>query len=189
MAKSTPTTQAEEQSTDRTAVAVRNTAELPGVKALLNRLDIEAGLADEQGPVTQLSIMESMLVAESEEELFAAQEAGTTSSQDFLNRPFRLSRGGIEFKRARPEFVSQGGFPFYAILQVEDMQSGERRVVSSGSYSVLAVLNKLLEFDDDSRDFERRSFAPFEDEGGRPFMFVGKSAPNGTVVTMVPVRL
>jgi hypothetical protein len=72
--------------------ALEPTANLNEVRLLLTRLQNEVSFSEENGG-TALSIMESMLAAESEEELFDRQEAGAVSSKDFVLRPFRASAG------------------------------------------------------------------------------------------------
>lgn len=165
--------------------AIQPMASLTEVRTLLTRLQNEVQFAEESGG-TALSIMESMLAAESEEELFDRQEAGAISSKDFVLRPFRLLPENIQWKKSNQAFVEQGGFPFYALITVTDMETGERVVIDTGSPSCISVLSKLVEFDEETRP--KRSFEPFREKGGRPLQFVGKPVASGnTVILLKPV--
>lgn len=165
--------------------ALEPTANLNEVRLLLTRLQNEVSFTEENGG-TALSIMESMLAAESEEELFDRQEAGAVSSKDFVLRPFRLLPENIQWKNSNKAYIEQGGFPFYALITVTDMETGDRVVIDSGSPSVISILSKLVEFDDPSRAV--RSFEPHRERGGRPLQFVEKPVSSGySVILLKPV--
>lgn len=152
---------------------------LPEIRLLLARLENEARFADNRSATA--SIMESILSADSEEALFERQDAGAVASKDFLNRPFRLRESDIQWKRSAANFVEEGAFPFYALLTVTEMATGDRVVLDTGASSVVAVLSKLQ----DLHGFER-----YEEEGGRPLQFVGKTVASGrTIVMLMPVVL
>lgn len=166
--------------TPATETAVVPTQHLAEVRLLLTKLKNEVEFAaDQPGTTAAWQIMESMLAAENEEELFDRQEAGAIASKDFTLRPFRLQEGDIQWKKSSQGFVEQGAFPFYALLHVTDMESGDHVVIDSGSPSVIGVLSKLI----DLKGFER-----FEADGGRPFQFVAKPVSSGySVILLKPV--
>jgi hypothetical protein len=132
-----------------------------------------------------LYIMDNILAAETEEELFARQEAGATAGRDFVNRPFRLLPENVTWKKSNDGFIKQGGFPFWALLRVLDMETDEYVVIDCGGKSVVAVLDKLLQFDDESRPLQSRSFERFRAEGGRPLQFVAKPVSSGQAVLLL----
>lgn len=162
-------------------------ANLPEVRALIRRLEMDA--VTETATADRFAIMEAILAAESEDELFEKQEAGTVSSKDYLNKPFRLLPENITWKKSGQSYIDQGGFPFYVLLRVTEMATGDDIVIDCGSFSVISVLDKLLEFDTEDREPEKRSFERFRADGGRPLQFVGKQATNGTVVLLKPVAI
>lgn len=171
---------------DSTAVA--KPADYSEVRNLLQRLEIESSLESDNRQA-QLSIIQGLLAAESEEELFERQEAGTISSKDFLGRPFRLLPENIAWKKSASQYVEAGGFPFYALLQVTDIEKDEGVVLDAGGYTVVSILDKLMQFDDESRPMEKRSFEPYRGFGGRALVFDGKPATNGTVVLLKPYHI
>ena len=173
---------------DAGTVAVSATANaLPQIRLLLSRLNFSAA---EQGDNrnTSLAIMDSILAAETEEELFERQEAGLISSKDYTLRPFRLLPEAITWKPSAQGFIDQGGFPFYAILRVTDMETGDTVAVDSSAPSVISVLDKMLQWDDEGRPLAQRAFERFRADGGRPLQFVAKQVASGfSVVMLKPV--
>lgn len=158
---------------------------LPEIAMLVRKLDFESQSSDSRAAA--LSIMEGMLRAETEEELFERQEAGTVSSKDFILRPFRLLAENVQWKKSSAVLIEQGGFPYYALLTVTDMETGTDVVVDSGAPSVISVLSKLLDMDTDDRPMEKRAFERFRADGGRPLQFVEKPVSAGNVIMLKPV--
>jgi hypothetical protein len=137
-----------------------------------------------------MAIMENILRAETEEELFERQNAGTISSKDFTLRPFRLLPENIDWKKSNPGYVEQGGFPYYVLLRAVTMDDGADVVLDSGSPSVLSILEKLVEFDSEDRPIEKRAFERFREDGGRPLQFVEKPVASGySVIMLMPVTV
>ena len=160
-------------------VVTRDVA-LPEIRRLLGKLSLEA-TQDNGGRDAAMAIMESILKAETLEEAFDRQEAGTVSSKDFTLRPFRLLPENISWKKSASGYIEQGGFPFYALLRVTDMATGDEVVVDSGSPSVISILEKALSLD---------SFEPFRADGGMPLQFVGKPVSSGySIVMLKPVAV
>lgn len=161
------------------------TDKYPNLKFMLQRVAQEAswaGDAAQQNQAIQMDILERMLSAETEEELFALQEAGGISGKDYVNTPFRIGAGDITFKESK---IVGSGLPFYAMLNVVEEASGNAVTVTTGAVNVIGVLHTLLVWNDDDRPAEKRSFAPWDDFGGRLFQFVEKQTASGNSVLMM----
>jgi hypothetical protein len=88
-----------------------------------------------------LGLLEQILAADGFDEIFAAQESGgSTSGQDFTMVPFLLKGEDVQFMQSR-----MGDFPFYALLTVTELQSGEQRAVNCGGQTFVTVLYGLRE--------------------------------------------
>ena len=174
---------------DQTEVQVR--AALPNTASMLSRWRNEASLQDSNGVDAAMQIFEGILGAETEEELFAAQDAGTIASKDFTDRPFRL-RGpeDISIMHSRTALTEAGGFPFFLLLRVCDVETGQDLVINTGAQSVLAVIDRLVEWElDPNKPEDRKPFQPYR-PAGRGFMFTSKTTMGGTDVIMLkPVNL
>jgi hypothetical protein len=132
-----------------TDVAVPGQEKHEKLRQLVRVLDIEAGLPDNNNSDEFVyDVMESILNAENAEEAFNAQEAGTLSGKDFVNTPFYLRSDDVTWLRSR-QFDNTGGkvsgFPFYAMLTVREVATGDEQVVSCGGMTFVAVLRKLQE--------------------------------------------
>lgn len=166
--------------TESTAIDVAPAIALPEIRRLINKLSIEASLPSETGGGidVQLDILESILAAESEEEVFERQTLGGISSKDYVNIPFRLRSEGIDWKRSA--FQGSKNFPYFMLLHVVEMGSGEEKVITAGGVTTVGVMARLQELD---------SFAAWEPEG-KPLMFVSKTAMSGYDYLLVqPVKL
>lgn len=136
----------------------------PHLAGMLQDLEhrAEAALAD-PGEDIATQIMERILAAGDEAELFELQEAGTISGQDFIERPFTLHGDGIRWQKSNPGFVAAGAFPFYTLLTVQDAQTGETLTLNTGGKTLLTVLWKLESL---------HGFDPVNWPNGRPFMLL-----------------
>ena len=113
----------------------------PRIAAMMERLSIECSIQPEEDFRYDIAeIVENMLAGESPEEVFARQDAGSLASKDFLNHPFLLHKDGITWKRSTMGSV----FPFYALLRVTDISTGETRVINTGGATCIAVLDALV---------------------------------------------
>lgn len=161
--------------------------DLPRVREMMRHLQriTEASL----GADAKLQIMESILSAEDEDALFGAQEASLVASKEYVDHPFRLMGAeDIQWRRARPEYVEQGGSPFWAIISVTDMETGQRVVLDAGGNSVTTFLMRSVELDDPSRG-EKRFYEPYRAQGGRPLVFKEKAVEIGSVVYVAPYKI
>lgn len=123
-----------------------------------------------------LGILNDIATAETEEELFAAQDLPPmTAGKDFLNIPFRLLEENIAW---RPSTLTDDWF--FAILQVQRMDTGEWVTVDCGGKTFVTILRKLQLMD---------GFKRFADEGGRPLMLTAKGSEGNQPLFLRPVNL
>lgn len=115
--------------------------EYTNVLGMVRELALEATLDDSDNPAT-FEIMESILSAGTLEELFTAANAGTTSGKDFTDRPFYWDGNG-QYKISSIGLKKPGGFPFYWLGKVTDLQTGERIVLNCGGNTFVPVLWKM----------------------------------------------
>lgn len=154
----------------------------PGLRLMASRLAGQAELVSDNPLETQMRIIGSMLDSDDEESLFAAQDAGTIAAKDMPNTPFRLKADSISVKRST---IEGSGLPWYVLLQATDLRGENPFTINCGSPTVLAVLDKLMQWHEDGRD----TFTKFDDEGGRPFQFVEKNTASGnTVLNLMPLE-
>lgn len=107
---------------------------------LLKRLNLNASL---DSSTAQFEIMAGIQRATTLDEIFAAANAGTISGEDFTNRPFLLKSDGFEWKRSARQFLQDGGFPFFALLRVTEIMTGQEKVIACGGYSFVATLDAI----------------------------------------------
>lgn len=114
--------------------------QFPGIKTMVQRLEIESSIeTNDDGLGTDVaSILESILAAGSVEDVFKAQELGTIASKDFLMRPFNLRSEDITWRRS-----TQGTFPFYALMRVTDLETGEQVTLNGGGITFVGIIYSL----------------------------------------------
>lgn len=155
----------------------------PSLVIMANRLaeqaEANAGIDNQ---AIQMSIVGRMLEAEDEEALFALQNAGTVAAQDHLNTPFRLKKDGITVKKST---LADSSLPWYVLLDVTDLASGDAFTINTGAPSVIGILDKLVQWD----DMGRGSFSDWDGQGGRAFQFIGKGMSGGnTLIHLMPLE-
>lgn len=160
-----------------TEVEAKPVKQLRGLHSMVSMLEIEASLQDGNDSAEFVAeLMDKMLTAETEEELFGMAEVGTIPGKDFVARPFRLKNDGIRWMRSRADLVAQGGFPYYALMDVEEIETGQTVTLNCGAKTFVATLFRL------------QKLGGFDQyENGRPLMIKSKSAGNGDVLILVPV--
>jgi hypothetical protein len=171
--------------TDSTAVEVfdlddwiqRNRGIPVPIVNMVRALEIEATM-DTEGPNPAVyNILSAILTADTENDILAAALAGTTSGKDFVDVPFRLRKEDIQWKVSGGLYRTQGAFPFYALCEVTELQTGERRVISCGGSTFCVVMWRFA---------QTGVFDPYYDEGGYPFML--KSKPAGIGQVLIPTK-
>jgi hypothetical protein len=147
------------------------------VRNLIRALKLNATFDTGQA---QLSIMDRILAAETEEEIFAAANAGTVSGKDLAGRPFVLVSDNVEWKTSAEQYRTQGAFPFYALIRCTALDTGDEVVADCGGYSFVATLWALT-----SRGF----LQAYEEQGGMPLVIEAKRMTSGyDVLLLQPYR-
>jgi hypothetical protein len=144
------------------------------VAALARTMYLSATL-DNSGNTAVLSIMDNILAAETEDDIFAAANAGTTSGKDYLDRPFLLPSENIDWKLSGAVFREQGNFPFYALFRAIDMGTGEEITVNCGGFSFVTTLWQLSALG---------HLDKYDADGGMPLVIRSKPAANGNVLLL-----
>lgn len=147
----------------------------PNVVRFARMLDIEATLDQSAINPAVYDIMSRILDSEDADAVFAAAMAGTTAGKDFIDVPFLVKRDDWEWKKSAAMFREQGGFPFYTLMRVVNLQTGEQQVVSCGGYTHCTVMWRLAQL----QEFDKES-------DGLPMVLKGKPAPAGIVI--IPQR-
>lgn len=123
-----------------------------------------------------LNFMSRILEANDEDAIFAAANAGTTATKEFFNTPFLLKSDGIEWKRSAATYIEQGGFPWYTLVRVTDMTTGEERTLNGGGFSYMTTLYKL---------WKVGILAKYDEEGGMPLVMEPKATAKGFAVVLL----
>lgn len=171
-----PTAVVDAEVIDERAVARRD-ALREMVQVLMNETALS--VEEERGSTDDfvMDIVESILSAESEEEIFEAQEAGTTSGKDFINIPFRLLEENLTFLRTAEQYRTPGTLPFYVRMDCARLDNGEWATITTGGNSVVAVLYALRK----NAILER-----YNDQGGRPLVIVAKQGAVNEYLLLKP---
>jgi hypothetical protein len=154
--------------------------DLPMVRRMMQKLAMEASvdsadLADD----FVMQLLEGILNAESVEEIFESQSNGMVSGKDFAGRPFYLSSENIQVKRTA--FTDGAGLPFYFILKVITIDTGEEIILSCGGKTFMAALEALRNLD----YFDVTEEYPL----GRSIVLQSHNAPAGAYLTIAPYRV
>ena len=144
------------------------------LREMILQLHQETRLEDTETLPTEefvADLLESILAAETEDEIFEVAEAGTVSGQDFTARPFQLLSTDLTFAESAERYRSQpGGFPYFARLKVREIATGEEHHVTCGGKTVVTTLYALR---------QRGFLAQWDDKGGRPLVLVGIPTNSG----------
>jgi hypothetical protein len=139
------------------------------VEAFARAIDLESTIDDSETNPAVLDIMASILTAEDNEDaIFAAANAGAISGKDFANKPFLLKSADIQWKRSGAVYRDQGGFPWYALMHITDLETGEERVMTCGGLSIVTTIWKL-----------QRAGILDKYEDGMPLVFTEKATGSG----------
>lgn len=125
-------------------VATREQAETLVVE-MLRDLKARAQDAEELGNGNDfvVQIMANIIAADTFEEIFEAQSPDGPSSKTFIDRPFLLTADGIRWMRSAPAYVAEGAIPHYALLTVQDLETGDYVTLNAGGNSTVTALWKL----------------------------------------------
>lgn len=123
---------------------VAKTSDYPELFEMLNELaEITRG---KSGDAFVMGLMDRILSVDATDfdAIFEAQSAGMISGKDFTNRPFIVRRSeDIDWNPSSQRNIDEGGFPFYAIAQIEEYGTAEQITLGCGGKSLTAVLWKL----------------------------------------------
>lgn len=137
-----------------------------------------------------LEIMGNILTAEDEDAIFAAANAGTTAGKDFTNIPFALKSDGVSYKLSANAYREQGSFPFYSLLRVVNLQTGEPLVLNCGGHGFLSTLYRLQKVNYFGKPRPQLGGRSFDESHGAQFMLAGKATASGwSVLLLKPFAL
>lgn len=163
-----------------TEVAIRESFS-PAVRNMLEKLRLEATMTDENDVfATSDSIAEAILNAATEDEIFAAADAGTLATQDFVGKPFLLKPDNITVRVStfRNEDGSINGLGFYLLLRVFSLEDDRELVLNTGAQSLIATIVALR----DNGHMDK--YLP----DGMPLVIASKSAGAGDVLILRPFK-
>jgi hypothetical protein len=132
-----------------------------------------------------MGLMDKILSAGSEEEIFASAESGMVAGKDFAGRPFYLRREDISWKKASQGFIDGGAFPFYAIFTVTEIVTGQEATLDTGGKSLVAQLFALYNTPNDR--IKDDLLDPVKYPNGRPLVIMSHESDAGAYITLRPV--
>lgn len=155
----------------------------PAVVTWLEKMRINATMNGDEDSIfgAQDSIAERILEAATEDEVFAAADAGTLSTKEFLDTPFLLHPDfEVRVSTQRNDEGGITGTGFYLLIKVTDLARGKERVLNTGAQTLMSVIWRLSELGvlTDSKKYP----------DGYPMILAGKASPNGTVIVPKPFR-
>jgi len=151
----------------------------PALRHMMQILTMEAESApDDNADEFVMSLMEKILSATTPEEIFAAQDSGMRSGQDFAGRPFYLAAQDISIRRSS---IQEGGLPFYAMVKVTEIATGEEHVLNCGGKTFMSTLHGLRQID----YFNVTDEFPF----GRSMTIIATPSPKGAYLSLKPFRM
>lgn len=146
----------------------------PAMRQFFQVMELESEAPGDMTEDFMLDLMEQILAAETEEEIFAAQSTGMIAGKDFTNRPFWLRGDDIQIRKTT---YRQGGLPWYAVMKVTEVATNDEFVLNCGGKTFMAVLQALR----NKGYFDNPDFPH-----GRSLSLVGHEAQNGTYLTLMP---
>lgn len=144
---------------------------------LVRALDMASTFDEGTVSASVMGILDNIMAAGNEDEIFAAAQAGTTSGKDFVDIPFRCKADNIQWKKSAAVYREQGAFPFYMLADVFNLQTGERQPLSCGGPSVVVSFWKLQ---------LTGAMDKYDAEGGMPLILTGK--PAGAGIVLIPKK-
>lgn len=156
----------------------------PIVQQWLDRLEMDVKMDDgsDDWGIGIDSMAERILLAETEDEIFAAGEmSATTGGRDYTNEPFLLKSDGYKVKRSnmRGENGEAKGIGYFLLMRVVDMGTGDEKILNTGAPAVVTQTVTLG---------EKGILAKYDADGGMPLMIGSKPAGEGNVLFLKPFR-
>lgn len=155
--------------------------ERPNLSLMIRNLAAQATFAETTGTDDfVMDIMEKILSAETEDEIFAAQEAGVISGKDFAGRPFRLLEEDIQWRKSTIQTPDVENLPIYALMKVTALDTGEEEMLGCGGKTFVATLFALI-----ARDaFDTKKYPD-----GRTFVLRATATPSGSRLSLLPYKV
>jgi hypothetical protein len=158
----------------------------PGLARMIHQLSGICKLREINGDNTDFiaGLMESILSAESIEDIFDAQESGMISGKDFTNRPFLImDASDIQWTQST-KTGRHGAFvlPFYAVIKVREISNPDVEVtINCGGTTFVSVLFAL---------WDRGYFDAEKAPDGRAFQITATEAASGdgSYLKLVPFK-
>lgn len=171
-------------SADQTSGELIVNEDHPALRMMIRALALQSSFDDSASADDfAMRVMEGVLQAETEQDVYDAQEVGMTAGKDFTDRPFFLYEEDISWKRSAEAYISQKAFPFYAILNVTEIDTGEVVTLDCGGKAFVSALYRLTQMDNpDPFDLDKYP-------NGKPLQIKAKPVPAGTVLFLKPVNL
>ncbi len=148
---------------------------------------IMAQVQAQSGDEFVMEIMDRIAGAGSIDEIFAMQESGMVSGQDFAGRPFLIrGREDIKWMPSGQEKIDQGAFPAYAIIRAVEY-GAEPVTIACGGKTFVAVLDALIQ----ARFFDTDYVDPIYGampEDGRCVMIHEVPSPSGAYLQLKPFK-
>ena len=114
----------------------------PALVTMIRQMKASAAMVTQSGDFV-MDLMEKILQADTFEDIFDAAESGMISGKDFAGRPFVVA--SADAVQIRPSNKTEnGGFPFYAVLNVTEIATGEETVINCGGKTFMPTLWALL---------------------------------------------
>jgi hypothetical protein len=154
---------------------------------MLQTLQARVSLADDfASDEFVMDLMERILAADDPDAIFDAQESGMISGKDYANRPFVIpNMDSIDFRPSTQANTDQNGFPFYAIIQAVEINTGENVTLNCGGKTFMAVLWSLYTLND--RKGKTGNWFD-EDSSGRAFTIISTASPSGAYLSLKPFK-
>lgn len=153
-------------------------ADLPTAVKNMFAVMLNEATMDDSTDSGLFDILDAILAGDGEESVYAAANSGATSGKTYVDKPFFVRHEDVHWKISNVALsqAAQGKiFPFYAFMQITDMETGEVKALTCGGATFCTVLFKLM-----SMDLLKPENTDFED--GYPLVIKAKPAGLGEVL-------
>jgi hypothetical protein len=148
----------------------------PKVLEMAKRIHVNASLDEGTDPAVIAAIMDKIMTADTESEIFAAANAGSIAGKDYTDRPFTLHNDDWGWKISSDVYKSDTGFPYYILADVTDLETGERLSINCGGFAFCCTMYKLREVG---------IFQEYDELGGMPLILKNKPTARGFNVVLL----
>jgi hypothetical protein len=154
-------------------------AELRPYQQLVRKLRDVATVEEDAAFEIAAKVIDEIMVAESIEAVFAANESGPQDAEDYLDKS--LGVFGVRFWRSAEKF-RKGTLGFYVVMDYVDFD-GNKEMVSVGASNVVASIFRLMELGAGGAQIVQGGF---EGDPDTPIWVKihGRETPNGTLYVL-----